>query len=116
MKEKLQKVKNFVKEHKVEIAYYGGLTVGIFGPYIIGRIMNGKNKYATIVRSDNKEYIDGLTDFFNNNPGKLYTGAAIALNKTAAEIGNITTEFIGKDGTDEYLYDMVLQKINKKNI
>lgn len=117
MKEKLQKVKNFIAKHKVDIAYFGGLTVGVFGSYIISsRIMSGKNKYATTVRSDNKEYIDGLTDFFNNNPGKTYTGAVIAMDKTAAEIGNVVIDFIGKVDSDEYLYDMILEKIKKSDI
>lgn len=109
---KVQKAKEFVKEHKKEILIgFGSAALAVGGARIIGKLPN-KYPYKLLIESDNKDYIDGLKGYVDWGSKVKMDSAAIGYGRTANEIQERVTEFLGENA-DEYLYCMVIEKMKK---
>ena len=110
----LNKVKEFVKEHKKEILIGTGVVVcSVAGVKISKQLAYQKQlPYKVICRTDNKEFAEGLTELINWNAGEPNEGAYLAWGFTAEQIVEKTSEFM--NDSEDCLYSMVLEKWKTK--
>ena len=115
---KKEKVKGFIKEHKKEILITGGVIVG---SVITGKILGIGRKpktemYGLEMRCNSEAFRDGLCELIEWGADKPIEGARVAWDCTKDELVEYFTEYVDmKDKPDDYLYSMVLERINKDN-
>lgn len=113
---KKEQVKEFIKEHKKEILITSGAIVGgVIMSNILGNCRKPNLKYGVIVKSDNKDFRDGLYEMTKWGANKPIENARIAWDCTKDQFVEYFTDYVDKDEPDKYLYCMVLEKIDKDN-
>lgn len=109
----LNKMKEFVKEHKKEILIGTGVVVCSVIGVKIGKSTNQKKlPYEVLIRADSKEYAEGLTELINWKAGERSEGAYLAWGFTAEEITEQVSKFLTDSENCEY--SLVLEKYKTK--
>lgn len=111
------KVQKFVKDNKGKIiagaCVIGGAIIGAIGMKAYEN--RGTLPYKTVVGSDDKEFITGVTEMFNWGGGKPFDGARIGWGLTDTQVREGVDSLVGEDSGD-YLYSMMIERIKKDKL
>ena len=108
-----QKVRNYIKEHVPEIIAVGGMAVAaITGATLMKMHLTDPMPHKLLVKSDSKEFIEGLRSYINWNGGKRFESSHVGIGLTDTEAREFVNGRIGEN-TGEYLYGVLIEKYKK---
>ena len=108
-----QKARNFIKEHVPEIIAVGSVAVAaITGATLMKIHLTNPMPHKLTVRSDSKDFIEGLRSYINWNGGKRFESSHVGFGLTETEAREFVTGRISEN-SDDYLYGIMIEKLKK---